>query len=1242
MKKIERFFINFDKVSHFVPILSSIASVVNFFEKAFMYIFKIDKPKSHYFAHIKNQPNWVTVVCFFPIIGNAAYIIYKCKSKPDDSLQEGQENPTPVQENSNIAINDQLVKGQDPNPVIEEDLNDQIIENVNELSVDNPIKSEPLSIPQLQEKLLDFLQNKKLEPAKRRKNFFKIFDNLSGETKKELLTLGFLNDCYLKYEENNQETSLLVVPNLLKETEDEVVKEFLENKFSLVNFNTLPALIECFKSSPKKILELLLTDEKIYSKFKTPVTVSKFFPYISIKTAISLASEFYREPLDILIKNLSPVLQNQLVDVDFLDEKITYKGEDNNDWLNYINENHPHFAKLLNYANSEKNIEFFNRILQRATDEKTKTIRAIELVLPHLNKETVKDLFLDNTFLSLLAKSKEGKDLIIQYADDETLENWVGEEEFEEHAKTFILTNTPKRILKYFKPNEKEVKFLRKAILECVDVNNLRYDNNYGNRKEDAFKKTAQILIKNFWSNLSPEKKEEIIDLDFLKNCFMEEKNTCNYPGVLLPAILKDASILEIKKFTEFLASEKVSLGLLLDTLLKSLPQEKCKIIDSDLFEKIKDFYEIPTPITASSITLFIPYATDEFKREKAEEILKSEKYDQDMVRFFAALDKDMQKEFVDAAWLEKYFTPEKLKFLAHLMKGTKKIERGMISVLHFASPEQIIKFFDQTLHTGVAKKLIESLPFLLPELDEEVREYIFQQEEVVAELAQNHPALFLKFANDEVVDKWISVEKQKEWSPHVLTEMKLQRAQKYLEPDNLEQARAWIQINPNNLQFFNKEVALVLLEEDVNWFSYVSEELKKDEECLELSFKSLLKQERIETSQNEIKLWIRYDLLEKNPLIVLDLFTKINAPFPNKIDVHFLYPNGKEMQGVDQGGLSRNLFSKFIPALASTLFGEEAKTLGREAYATLGTLLAIAYNKKYPVGPAFLKYFYKLLTALRDSKESRILKAYRKLHTETEKNIEIEVINQIMDIEHLIEENKKLLNKPEIQENMDWDDIGVESDLDKYIQQRFLFVQYLRILFSKQPNLTPDWWDSETIEEDKFLYDHGEKIAQSIKLNEVQSILNELKKEAVEEIKKSEFADLATAFFESIPSKPNTENLIAQLEGTQVSSEILKVLFKIENPTLKQWAEQWLDENKENPKQLEDFLWATTSSRSIILFDPQPSVQFIIGKAAHVTFSSCHNLCKINEDLVKDYETFKEKLSETIEMVLKDPFSMG
>ncbi len=1238
MKTIERFFINFDKLSHFVPILSSIASLVNLVEKAFMFIFKIDKPKSHYFAHIKNQPNWVTVVCFFPIIGNAAYIIYKCKSKPEIPIQEGQENPNPViQQDSNLIVQ------QDPNLIIKENLDDQVL---NELNIDDPIESKPLTIPQLQEKMLDVLQNEELKPTKRRKNFFKMYDNLGEEAKKELLTLEFLNACYLKHEEQNANPSSFVVPKLLEETGPEVIKVFLENKLTSVKSQKLSRLIECFKSSPKEILELFLTEEKIYDNFKTPGSLSLFFPYIPIETATSLALKFNGRRLNIILKNLSPALQNQLVDVDFLDEKITYKGEEENLWLLCIVNDYLDYAKLLTYATSQNNIVFFNRILERAPDEKTKTntIRAIELILPHLNRNAVKELFLHDTFLSLLADSEKGKDLIIQYAEDEHLEKWIKQEEFDQHAKALILTTTPDRILKYLKLNEKEVEFLQKTLLECINVDDIHGDS----QRNDTFKNKAQAMLKNFWPTLSPEKKEEVVDCGFLKNCFMEEKNTCRYQDVLLPAIFKDASILEIKTFTEFLASENVSLDLLLDTLLKSLPPEKCKIIDSDLFEKIKNAYNIPIPITARSITLFLPYATEEFKKEKAKEVLENEKYDQDMVRFFAALDKDMQKEFVDSACLEKYFTPENPQKLQLSIQKENRSE--MVKIIKFSSSTEIVKFLDRTLQTASAQEIIESLPFLLPELDEEVREFIFQQKNILSRLAQDHPTLFLKFASDEVVDKWISFEKQKEWFPHALLEMKPERAQRYLRSDNLEQARAWIQINPDNLQFFDKEVALVLLEEDANWFPHLLEELKKDEECLELSFKSLLQQERIEISNHqhisyqELKIWIRYDLLEKNPLIVVDLFTQINTPFPNEIHVHFLYPDGKAMEGIDRGGLSRNLFSKLIPALASTLFNEKAKTLDKDVYTTFGKLLAIAYNNKYPVGPAFLKYFYKLLTGLRDSNEGRILKAYRNLHTETGKNIDIELINQIIDIKHLIEENKKLLNKPEIQENMDWDDIAVESDLAKYTEQRFIFVLYLNILFSKQPNLTPDWWDSENIEEDKFLYEHGEEIASSIKLNQVNSILNTLKKEAVEEIKKGEFADLATAFFESVPSIPpiSTENLIAQLEGMRVSSESLKVLFKIENPTLKQWVEQWLDENQEDPKQLEDFLWATTSSRSIIPFDPQPSCEFIIGKASHVTFSSCNNLCKINEDLVKDYEQFKRKLSETIVMVLKDPFSMG
>lgn len=68
-------FIKIDKICDYVPVISTITSSVNLFQKYFV-IPKIEKNKSHYYQYLKNKSTFRSVCLLIPVFGNIVIYIF--------------------------------------------------------------------------------------------------------------------------------------------------------------------------------------------------------------------------------------------------------------------------------------------------------------------------------------------------------------------------------------------------------------------------------------------------------------------------------------------------------------------------------------------------------------------------------------------------------------------------------------------------------------------------------------------------------------------------------------------------------------------------------------------------------------------------------------------------------------------------------------------------------------------------------------------------------------------------------------------------------------------------------------------------------------------------------------------------------------------------------------------------------------------------------------------------------------
>lgn len=79
MPKIgQRVLIGIDNVAKFIPIISTVGSMADLFQKHItMRKLDVEKTDNIYARHIKNQSSWISIILLVPVLGNFGYVVYK-------------------------------------------------------------------------------------------------------------------------------------------------------------------------------------------------------------------------------------------------------------------------------------------------------------------------------------------------------------------------------------------------------------------------------------------------------------------------------------------------------------------------------------------------------------------------------------------------------------------------------------------------------------------------------------------------------------------------------------------------------------------------------------------------------------------------------------------------------------------------------------------------------------------------------------------------------------------------------------------------------------------------------------------------------------------------------------------------------------------------------------------------------------------------------------------------------------
>ncbi len=539
-----------------------------------------------------------------------------------------------------------------------------------------------------------------------------------------------------------------------------------------------------------------------------------------------------------------------------------------------------------------------------------------------------------------------------------------------------------------------------------------------------------------------------------------------------------------------------------------------------------------------------------------------------------------------------------------------------------------------------------------------------------------------MKYATDEmaitVINRKMQVNADDIWlvASHLNDEVKAQ-----FKLNDLEYAKEVIQEKPERLQYFTKEVALVLIKEDHKRFKYLSPALLQDAEILQELTKEKLAQESIRTWNDYrtgeaagVSVTMRLERVRHNPISVLNELADVlvDDSYPIEFDIKFLDLHGDEMDGSDAGGLSRAFFSEMGEAMKSLLspkknpvivgykkimvwknqengtllqveqevpmtqIVEERVKIEDKAYKALGYLMGVAFLEKKPVGCLFSPAVYDLLVAIRTDRE--IFQAYEKLWKADNNGLDspekekMRLVNLSFEVIDLL---KNPIEKPNLEE-VDFDD-DLPDQVNDYFDQIEKFASFL---YSRIKNNKPDWWGEDAVPDIEMLIEHGDWITNEVK--ELNLDRNIIENDIVEEVKKSQFSLIATGLFDpkilvsETLRNANAEDLRLKVEGSQVSVQGMKDLFSIPGNTIKGWMHRWFDEYAENTEMLKLFLWAATGSKSIINFGETPKCSDYESNA-YFKFATCSLACYVNKTAINNnpgkdkYLLFKEQLEKDL-----------
>ncbi len=238
----QKFFRGLDNFFKFVPVASTVTSLVDLFEKHIVFR-KIEANKTNnlYIQHIKNQSSWASVGLLIPVLGNLGYAIYKIvvyfkkKEEPKD------EEVNKVEGEGNVVIKDEEVNK---------------VEGEGEGEGNVVIKDE-IKLEDANEEQEDLI---KLDDDKDDLIFEENESNISIHENKENLTDNDEDNSFLYGEDKDDE----FLTNLYKELAiiDEDYKEFQENKTSTENQNKAPSTNNPIEQINQNIIQEIKIEEK--------------------------------------------------------------------------------------------------------------------------------------------------------------------------------------------------------------------------------------------------------------------------------------------------------------------------------------------------------------------------------------------------------------------------------------------------------------------------------------------------------------------------------------------------------------------------------------------------------------------------------------------------------------------------------------------------------------------------------------------------------------------------------------------------------------------------------------------------------------------------------------------------------------------------------------------------------------------------------------------------------------------